>query len=84
MTLYLDEKNPSQTYWLYEIVRTVHYEIASYGTLRTFATQASKTDVAKLLNETLQEEEDTDRALTAIAEAVINPKAAQIAERGHP
>ena len=61
-----------------------HYEIASYGTLRTFATQASKTDVAKLLSETLQEEEDTDRALTALAEAVINPKAAQIAEVGHP
>lgn len=54
-----------------------HYEIASYGTLRTFATQASRAEVAQLLEATLKEEEDTDRALTSIAETVINPKAAQ-------
>lgn len=55
-----------------------HYEIASYGTLRTFATQSGKTDVASLLDQTLQEEGDTDHLLTSIAESVINPKAAQV------
>ena len=53
-----------------------HYEIAGYGTARTFAKQAGKTEVAALLQETLTEEEDTDRMLTGIAESIINPKAA--------
>ena len=53
-----------------------HYEIASYGTARTYATQTDKTEVAALLEETLKEEEATDKALTGIAEWLINPKAA--------
>lgn len=53
-----------------------HYEIASYGTARTYAKQAGHKEVMALLEETLKEEEETDRALTAIAESVINPKAA--------
>lgn len=55
-----------------------HYEIAGYGTARTYATQAGKADVAALLEETLKEEEETDRLLTGIAESVINPKAAAV------
>jgi ferritin-like metal-binding protein YciE len=55
-----------------------HYEIASYGTARTYATQAGKTEVASLLDETLKEEEETDQLLTQIAESVINPKAAAL------
>lgn len=53
-----------------------HYEIAGYGTARTYAKQAGKTEVAALLDETLKEEEETDRILTGIAESVINPAAA--------
>ena len=53
-----------------------HYEIASYGTARTYATQSGKEEVASLLEETLKEEEETDKILTGIAESVINPKAA--------
>ncbi len=53
-----------------------HYEIASYGTARTYAKQAGQAEVARLLEETLQEEEATDRLLTKIAESVVNPKAA--------
>ena len=53
-----------------------HYEIASYGTARTYATQAGKTGIVALLEETLKEEEETDRILTGIAESVVNPKAA--------
>lgn len=54
-----------------------HYEIASYGTIRTFATQAGRSEIATILDQTLQEEGDTDHLLTSIAESVINPKAAQ-------
>jgi ferritin-like metal-binding protein YciE len=53
-----------------------HYEIAGYGTARTYAAQAGKDDVAALLEETLREEEETDKLLSGIAESVINPKAA--------
>ncbi|MBX9932897.1 MAG: DUF892 family protein [Methylobacterium sp.] len=44
-----------------------HYEIARYGTLKTWATQLGHKDAAKLLDETLQEEKRTDELLTKIA-----------------
>jgi ferritin-like metal-binding protein YciE len=53
-----------------------HYEIARYGTLKTWATQLGLNDVAKLLDQTLQEEIKTDKTLTQLASASINRKAA--------
>jgi ferritin-like metal-binding protein YciE len=53
-----------------------HYEIACYGTARTFAQRLGHHEAARLLQETLQEEEATDKKLTALAEQSINPKAA--------
>ncbi len=47
-----------------------HYEIARYGTLKTWATQLGYKDAAKLLDETLQEEKKTDQLLTEIAERI--------------
>ena len=47
-----------------------HYEIARYGTLKTWATQLGYADAAKLLDETLQEEKKTDALLSKIAETV--------------
>ena len=47
-----------------------HYEIARYGTLKTWASQLGLTDAAKLLDETLQEEKRTDLLLTKIAERI--------------
>ncbi|WP_246102480.1 ferritin-like domain-containing protein [Methylobacterium terricola] len=47
-----------------------HYEIARYGTLKTWATQLGYDDAAKLLDETLQEEKKTDQLLTEIAERI--------------
>ncbi|KQT77738.1 DUF892 family protein [Methylobacterium sp. Leaf466] len=44
-----------------------HYEIARYGTLKTWATQLGHKDAAKLLDQTLQEEKRTDELLTKIA-----------------
>jgi ferritin-like metal-binding protein YciE len=52
-----------------------HYEIATYGTLRTFALTLEEHDAADLLEETLQEEKDADQSLTEIAEASINAEA---------
>ncbi|BCQ34968.1 MULTISPECIES: ferritin-like domain-containing protein [Erwiniaceae] len=45
-----------------------HYEIATYGTLSALATKLGYKEAAQLLNETLQEEKDTDDKLTAIAQ----------------
>ena len=52
-----------------------HYEISRYGTLRTWAEELGLKDAAKLLQETLDEEEATDQALTEIAETVVNQEA---------
>jgi ferritin-like metal-binding protein YciE len=53
-----------------------HYEMARYGTLKTWATQLGLKDVVSLLNETLQEEKKTDALLSKLAETVVNRKAA--------
>jgi ferritin-like metal-binding protein YciE len=53
-----------------------HYEIASYGSARTWANLLGKTEVASLLEETLEEEKETDKRLTSIAESIVNPEAA--------
>jgi ferritin-like metal-binding protein YciE len=52
-----------------------HYEIARYGTLRTWAEEMGLDDAAKLLQETLDQEEATDQSLTELAEAVVNQEA---------
>jgi len=53
-----------------------HYEIARYGTLKSWATTLGMTDVAELLDQTLQEEINTDKILTEIGEASANAQAA--------
>ena len=55
--------------------RVEHYEIAGYGSARTFAQRLGHPDAAKLLQETLDEEAATDKKLTMLAERSINPKA---------
>lgn len=52
-----------------------HYEIATYGGLRTLATAMGHDDVAKLLQQTLDNEKATDEALTGLAESVVNAEA---------
>jgi ferritin-like metal-binding protein YciE len=53
-----------------------HYEIAGYGTVRTFAQRLNNHYAAELCEQTLEEEKDTDQLLTKIAEASVNPAAA--------
>jgi ferritin-like metal-binding protein YciE len=52
-----------------------HYEIARYGTLRTWAGELGFDDAAQLLEATLAEEKTTDKNLTALAKSVINVEA---------
>lgn len=52
-----------------------HYEIASYGSLRQLAITMGMTDIAGILEETLNEEKETDMLLTNIAETGINEEA---------
>jgi ferritin-like metal-binding protein YciE len=54
-----------------------HYEIATYGTVRTYARVIGERGVAKLLEQTLKEEKATDKKLTSIAEGAVNRKAAK-------
>jgi ferritin-like metal-binding protein YciE len=54
-----------------------HYEIASYGTVRTWANLLGDEQTAKLLQQTLDEEGKTDKLLTQMAEESINIEAAQ-------
>jgi ferritin-like metal-binding protein YciE len=54
-----------------------HYEIAGYGTVRTLAQQLGFSEHARLLQETLDEEGETDKKLTRLAESRINPAAQQ-------
>ena len=53
-----------------------HYEIASYGTVRTLAQTLGNNEVAELLEETLDEEKEADERLTQIAESAVNSEAA--------
>ena len=52
-----------------------HYEIAAYGTLRTYAELLGFDEQAELLQETLDEEKETDENLTELAVSCINMEA---------
>ena len=54
-----------------------HYEMATYGTLRTFALTLGRRDEAQLLQETLDEEAAADEKLTDIAISGVNPEATE-------
>jgi ferritin-like metal-binding protein YciE len=54
-----------------------HYEITRYGTLATWADELGNSEGAKLLKATLAEEEDTDEALSELAETTVNQQAQQ-------
>jgi ferritin-like metal-binding protein YciE len=55
--------------------RVEHYEIAGYGTVRTYAQLLGERDAVKLLQTTLDEEGNTDKKLTQLAETSINVEA---------
>jgi ferritin-like metal-binding protein YciE len=52
-----------------------HYEIAGYGSVRTFAELLGKNKSAELLQTTLNEESETNETLNQLAEGIVNPEA---------
>jgi ferritin-like metal-binding protein YciE len=56
--------------------RVEHYEVAAYGTARSFALRLGRKEAANLLQQTLEEEKSADQKLTQIAESSINVQAA--------
>ena len=52
-----------------------HYEIASYGTVRTWAKLLGEDEAAELLQETLDEEGEADKLLNQLAQEIVNPEA---------
>jgi ferritin-like metal-binding protein YciE len=57
--------------------RVEHYEIAAYGCARTFAMRLGRSDIANLLQQSLDEEGNADKILTHIAESFVNQEAAR-------
>ena len=55
--------------------RVEHYEIAGYGTVRTYAEMLNRNQDVQLLQQTLDEEYKTDEKLTTLAESEINVEA---------
>jgi ferritin-like metal-binding protein YciE len=55
--------------------RVEHYEIAAYGSARTFAQTLGLTQAAALLDQTLQEEKEADQKLTQLAQQMVNLEA---------
>jgi ferritin-like metal-binding protein YciE len=56
--------------------RVEHYEMAGYGTARTYAELLKDQEGVKLLSQTFEEEKETDEKLTQLAKSAINPSAA--------
>lgn len=54
-----------------------HYEMAGYGCARTWAEQLGLSEVARLLQETFEEEKETDEKLTKLAQQGVNRQAAE-------
>jgi ferritin-like metal-binding protein YciE len=52
--------------------RVEHYEIAGYGTARTYAEMLGHAEAAELLQQTLDEEKETDEALSGLALSTVN------------
>jgi ferritin-like metal-binding protein YciE len=52
-----------------------HYEIARYGTLKRWAEQLGLDEAVRLLDETLEEEKETDASLTELADSMVNEQA---------
>lgn len=56
---------------------TEHYEMAGYGTCRTWAQLLGHDDIVSLLEQTLNDEKEADQKLTGIAEGLVNIEAAE-------
>lgn len=75
------EKGPQRDAGIISAAQKVeHYEIATYGTLRTFAQTLGLDEAAGILDEILEEEKTADSTLTEIAVSTINVEAMEEVE----
>ena len=68
---------PKQAALIGAAQRVEHYEIAAYGTARAHANLLGLNKIARLLQQTLDEEGNTDKKLTQLAESIINVEAVE-------
>jgi ferritin-like metal-binding protein YciE len=61
--------------------RVEHYEIAAYGSARTYAERLGEREAASLLEQTLNEEKQADEKLTQVAEGLVNQQAQYASSR---
>lgn len=71
----IEDKNVLDVGMIINAQKVEHYEIAGYGSLVALANQLGKQDIAKLLEQTLNEEKETDQKLNQVALSVANPSA---------
>src|SRR6478609_1217524 len=64
--------------------RVEHYEIAGYGVVRTFASLLGEDGAMESLQRTLNEEGETDKKLTKLAESIINVEASEVENGAKP
>ena len=74
------QSEPKQAALIGAAQRLEHYEIAAYGTARAHARQLGYLKAVELLSKTLDEEKETDKKLTKVAENRVNVKAAMSSE----
>lgn len=74
------KSEPRQAALIGAAQRVEHYEIAAYGTARAHARQLGYLKAVELLSQTLEEEKETDKKLTKVAENRVNVKAAMSSE----
>jgi ferritin-like metal-binding protein YciE len=75
------EKGPQRDAGIISAAQKVeHYEIASYGTLKMFATTLGLDDAAAILQDILEEEKTADETLTEVAVSSVNVEALEEAE----
>ena len=74
------EAEPKEAALIGAAQRVEHYEIAAYGTARAHARQLGYLKAVELLGQTLEEEKETDKKLTKVAENRVNVKAAMSSE----
>jgi ferritin-like metal-binding protein YciE len=73
----IEEPDVCDAYLIGAAQKAEHYEIAGYGTVRTWAAQMGDQECCRLLQETLDEEGEADKKLTQLAERHINREATQ-------
>ena len=78
----IEDKNVLDVGMIINAQKVEHYEIAGYGSLVALAKQLGHKEVASLLEQTLNEEKETDQKLNQVALSVANPKAGEQASSG--